>query len=290
MAFKSADAAYMETVLRLSESGAEMATVRELRTKETTQITIHNTETNTDIVFNIHKTSEGYTLDGEVSGSGMSFGKLDATIVLDGKKFKNLTARLDVQGMSFTLSHEVTDEGFGGALMAPMGGKLNWKGTVSGKELTSLVVDGEFQGSAVKLDLVKPENGELITGPLTVSSGDVVLASAVIGLQVVGNEKFGLTVDNIVAPNAEIFKDTHFEIFATGKNSDTTKKVAAPKDTTPLSELMNKMNALTPDDTLFDGYNPEDDSFSGGEYDAESGSMDAEFSGGPIFEESSDKQ
>lgn len=244
LAFKSDDALYSDMHLSISQSGAEIGTVQRTTSKDTLHFILHNTEAKTDVTLEGHKTDEGYTLSGEVTESGVSLGKLDATMALKDGKLQKINMNLLAQGMNVSLVHEVNDVGFEGTLTVPMGGKLTWKGTLSGKELTALMVDGNFQGTTLNMNLTKPENGDLITGPFTVKNGDQVLASALVGLQIVGNEKFGLTFDKIVVPGADMLQDAHFGLFATGKNTPTQKKVEAPKNATPLSELLNKLNAL----------------------------------------------
>jgi hypothetical protein len=102
-------------------------------------------------------------------------------------------------------------------------------------------------GSSLALDLT-PGTGGLLRGPLTLKSGDAVVASAEVGLRA-SREAFGLVLD-IISPEDPSMK-SHAEIDITGKRVPWTGKIEAPKESESFEEFANAIGALSPQETGF---------------------------------------
>jgi len=259
IAFKKGNPRFMEANLTMAQSGTVAGTVHTVRDEGVFNLGFKSPDATRAVDMQWKKVDANTsTLNAEATEGGQSLGTLTATIKTANKKITSIDAKLASQGMEITLTHTQDDKGMSGSLTVPVVGSMTWNGTLDNEVLTSLNIDGNsaMLGS-LTAHLVK-DGADMVKGPVKVVAQGTEVFSAMVGLQVVGSEKFGFTLDEMkTADPAMIPAGTHVEIFATGdKAKDTSKKIQFPTSATPIKELTDKLDAAMPQGSS--SYNNED--------------------------------
>ncbi len=170
-------------------------------------------------------------------------GKLTGYIEEVQGKFHEVSLEVSAQGMTATLRHTVDGDKFFGKLSAVVG-TLEWSGTTSDEQITSLKINGTSPMGSLSAQLTEGTGG-MIRGPIVVKSQEEILMNATLALQV-AKQKFALILDVI----SEEFP-AHFDLDISGKSTPSNKKVTAPATSQPFQNLLKEMDAVSSPESAF---------------------------------------
>lgn len=221
----------------LSQSGTVVATLQASRIGDAISFTLGNPEQKAALNFTSAITGNQTNFTGSVTEAGVDAAKMTGYLLRDADKLKELVINGTAKGVSATLTHTVTADGFVGKLNASIV-TLEWTGKKSGDSLSSLKVDGMSPFGTLTADL-KDDGTGMIKGPVTVKYGEETL-SASIGFQI-QKEIFAFLFDMTYQG-----MPVHFDLMSRAKVTPGIKDVIAPTNVKSFQELINAINATTP--------------------------------------------
>lgn len=140
MGFDPSDARVGQTRLTLSSTGGQViGTLSIDTTSSTTDISLRDTASDTELVMNIATSETRDTIVTSLAQSGTSIGKLTGYIDHTGDNFRELSATFTASDITGTMRHTLRDDGtFDGTMVAPNIFSITWDGKIQKDALISL--------------------------------------------------------------------------------------------------------------------------------------------------------
>ncbi len=140
MGFDPSDVRVGQTRLTLSSTGGQViGTLSIDTTSSTTDISLRDTASDTELVMNIATSETRDTIVTSLAQSGTSIGKLTGYIDHTGDNFRELSATFTASDITGTMRHTLRDDGtFDGTMVAPNIFSITWDGKIQKDALISL--------------------------------------------------------------------------------------------------------------------------------------------------------